>query len=125
MWSCSNIKSQVYQALTRYQKVNHFPKSTEITRKDCMYRLLARMREFHGPKHYGFCPLTFILPNELAELQEAMTADPQKQWIVKPASSSQGKGIVLTTTTLDVSTISPNVDTDSLKTSHDRQLVPG
>ena len=68
MWSCSNIKSQVYQGLTRYQKVNHFPKSTEITRKDCMYRLLARMREFHGAKHYGFVPLTFILPNELGEL---------------------------------------------------------
>jgi tubulin polyglutamylase TTLL5 len=102
MWSCSNIKSQVYQALTRYQKVNHFPKSTEITRKDCMYRLLARMREFHGAKHYGFVPLTFILPNELAELQEAMAVDPQKQWIVKPASSSQGKGIFLTTTTQDV-----------------------
>jgi hypothetical protein len=48
LWSCSNIKSQTYQALTRYQKVNHFPKSTEITRKDCMYRLLARMRHFHG-----------------------------------------------------------------------------
>jgi glutathione synthase/RimK-type ligase-like ATP-grasp enzyme len=60
------------------------------------------MREFHGAKHYGFVPLTFILPNELAELQEAMAVDPQKQWIVKPASSSQGKGIFLTTTTQDV-----------------------
>lgn len=96
MWACSNIKSQVYQSLTRYQKVNHFPKSTEITRKDCMYRLLARMREIHGAKHYGFVPLTFILPNELQELHEAMQVDPSKQWIVKPSSSSQGKGIFLT-----------------------------
>ena len=37
MWACSNLKSQVYQELTKYQKVNHFPKSTEITRKDNMY----------------------------------------------------------------------------------------
>ena len=48
MWSCSTIKSQVYQALNRYQKVNHFPKSSEITRKDFMYRLLDRMRAIHG-----------------------------------------------------------------------------
>jgi hypothetical protein len=41
-----------------------------------------------GPKHYGFVPLTFVLPNELQELQEAMQADPSKQWIVKPSASS-------------------------------------
>lgn len=108
MWSCSNIKSQTYQALTRYQKINHFPKSTEITRKDYMYRLLARMREIHGKlfcslifigaKHYGFVPRTFILPGELAELQKAMQEDTNRQWIVKPAASSQGKGIFLTRT---------------------------
>ena len=78
MWACSNIKSQVYQSLTKYQKLNHFPKSTEITRKDCMYRLLAKMRGIHGPKHYGFVPLTYILPNELNELHEAMQADLSK-----------------------------------------------
>lgn len=72
MWACSNIKSQVYQGLTKYQKVNHFPKSTEITRKDYMYRLLARMKQIHGEKHINFVPLTFILPNELQELHTAM-----------------------------------------------------
>ena len=50
-WACSNIKSQLYQSLTRNQKVNHFPKSTEMTRKDCMYRHLARLRETHGKLH--------------------------------------------------------------------------
>ena len=47
-WACSNIKSQLYQSLTKNQKVNHFPKSTEMTRKDCMYRHLARLKEIHG-----------------------------------------------------------------------------
>ena len=102
MWSCRNIQSQIYQGLTKYQKVNHFPKSTEITRKDCMYRHLSRMRELHGSKHYGFMPLTFILPNELDELQKAMEADLSKQWIVKPAASSQGKGIFLTNNVQDI-----------------------
>ena len=48
MWACSNIKSVVYQALGKFQKVNHWPKTTEITRKDCLYRHFARMREKHG-----------------------------------------------------------------------------
>jgi tubulin polyglutamylase TTLL5 len=64
-WACSNIKQQLYQSLTRNQKVNHFPKSTEMTRKDNMYRHLARLREVFGQKHFAFLPLTFILPAEM------------------------------------------------------------
>lgn len=44
MWASSNIKSVVYQAMTRYQKINHWPKTTEMTRKDNMYKHLAHMR---------------------------------------------------------------------------------
>ena len=48
--------------------VNHFPKSTEITRKDCMYKHYARMRNKFGEKHFDFVPLSFVLPHEQAEL---------------------------------------------------------
>ena len=51
--------------MTRYQKINHFPKSTEMTRKDSMYRNLARCREIHGDRHFKFLPLSFVLPFEL------------------------------------------------------------
>jgi tubulin polyglutamylase TTLL5 len=87
-WACSNIKSALYQGMTRFQKVNHFPKSTEITRKDCMYRHLAHMKEKHGEKHFRFLPNTYILPAENIRLQDDMTANPDKVWIIKPASSS-------------------------------------
>jgi len=56
MWACSNIKSVVYQALGRFQKVNHWPKTTEITRKDCLYKHFAMMRAKHGQKHFSFVP---------------------------------------------------------------------
>lgn len=49
-----------------------------------------------GDKHFRFLPLTFILPSEMIGLQDAMVQNPQKSWIVKPASSSQGKGIFIT-----------------------------
>lgn len=61
-----------------------------------MYRNLARLREAHGSKHFLFLPKTFILPAELDQLKTDMTENPGKKWIVKPASSSQGKGIFIT-----------------------------
>lgn len=61
-----------------------------------MYRNLARLRETHGRKHFMFLPETFILPAELDRLQTEMIKNPEKKWIVKPASSSQGKGIFIT-----------------------------
>jgi glutathione synthase/RimK-type ligase-like ATP-grasp enzyme len=69
-----------------------------------MYRHLAYMREKHGDKHFRFLPNTFILPAEMSRLQEAMIKTPDRKWIVKPASSSQGKGIFLTQ---DVNEIPP------------------
>ena len=88
MWACSNIKSVTYQALGRFQKVNHWPKTTEITRKDCLYKHFAMMREKHGPKHFSFVPQSFVLPHELGLMKDAMAANPERNYIVKPSSSS-------------------------------------
>ena len=62
------------------------------------------MREKHGNKHFQFLPNTYILPAEMSRLQDDMIKNPSKKWIVKPASSSQGKGIFLTQ---DVNEIPP------------------
>lgn len=39
-----------------------------MTRKDSMYRNLARMREKFGDKHFKFLPLTYVLPAEMGML---------------------------------------------------------
>ena len=67
-----------------------------MTRKDLMYRQVSKLKEIHGSKHFGFIPKTFILPNEVIFLEDCMKKDPQKLWIVKPAASSQGRGIIVT-----------------------------
>jgi tubulin polyglutamylase TTLL5 len=67
-----------------------------MTRKDLMYRQISKLREIHGAKHFSFIPKTFILPNEFVYLEEEMKKDSNKQWIVKPAASSQGRGIFVT-----------------------------
>lgn len=96
MWHGGAIKSNTYQALSKYQKVNHFPRSHEITRKDSMYRNIARMQAMYGFKNFDFVPKTFIMPAEAGELEFEMSNRSQV-WIVKPAASSQGKGIFLAT----------------------------
>ena len=68
MWASSNIKSVVYQAMSRFQKINHWPKTTEITRKDNMYKHHSMMREKHGVKHFSFVPQSFVLPHEMSDL---------------------------------------------------------
>ena len=37
-WTVGPIKKAVYESLHKYQKVNHFPCSFYMTRKDLMYR---------------------------------------------------------------------------------------
>jgi hypothetical protein len=56
LWSTSTIKSDVYQSLTKDQKVNHFPRSYEITRKDLFFQRIARMQALYGRKHFDFIP---------------------------------------------------------------------
>merc|ERR1711935_774164 len=60
----------------------------------------------------GFLPLTFTLPREAATLQHHMSMNPQQYWIIKPSSSSQGKGIFITNSFAEV--ISTNNQKESL-----------
>lgn len=96
MWSCSIMKSNVFQSMSKYQKINHFPKSFELTRKDFMNERIVRMEGIHGKRHFNFCPTTYILPKEYDRLHRDMDDNPRQWWIVKPSNSAQGKGIFIT-----------------------------
>ena len=103
MWSTSAIKLHIYPQLQKYQKINHFPKSIELTRKDCMYKNMSKMISLYGSRHFTFVPKTFILPEEHRQLAEEMESDLSKYWIVKPSASSQGKGIFVTNNYAEIS----------------------
>nr|XP_025976154.1 tubulin polyglutamylase TTLL5 isoform X2 [Dromaius novaehollandiae] len=94
MWTGSHLKPYLLRSLTDIQKVNHFPRSYELTRKDRLYRNVSRMQQTHGFKTFHILPQTFILPAEYQEFCNTYSKD-RGPWIVKPVASSRGRGVYL------------------------------
>ncbi|XP_068618971.1 tubulin polyglutamylase TTLL5 isoform X2 [Battus philenor] len=94
LWAGLHPKPDVLRSLTPYQRVNHFPRSYELTRKDKLFKNIEKMQYFRGMKNFDFIPTTFLMPMEFKELCTAhyRTKGP---WIVKPAASSRGRGIYI------------------------------
>ncbi|XP_025912953.1 tubulin polyglutamylase TTLL5 isoform X4 [Apteryx rowi] len=94
MWTGSHLKPYLLRSLTDIQKVNHFPRSYELTRKDRLYKNVSRMQQTHGFKTFHILPQTFILPGEYQEFCNTYSKD-RGPWIVKPVASSRGRGVYL------------------------------
>ena len=67
LWSSSSCKSFLYEGLNEFQRINHFPMSYEITRKDRLCANFVKAQEKFGRKEYDFMPDTYILPQEFNE----------------------------------------------------------
>ena len=101
-WCASWTKhpgAEVYATQRRHQRVNHFPGSWCIGRKDRLLRCLGRARSRGGTaaKAYAFMPEGYILPGEARALEGKAKLDKHAVWIVKPPASSRGRGIRLAT----------------------------
>ncbi|XP_009698310.1 PREDICTED: tubulin polyglutamylase TTLL5, partial [Cariama cristata] len=94
MWTGSHLKPYLLRSLTDIQKVNHFPRSYELTRKDRLYKNVSRMQLAHGFKTFHILPQTFILPTEYQDFCNTYAKD-RGPWIVKPVASSRGRGVYL------------------------------
>lgn len=88
------------------QRVNHFRNDRELCRKDLLVKNLKRrkkMLEKEGPgsleeaQAYEFWPTTYSLPGEYSLFADTFKRFPNSTWIMKPISSSQGKGIFIFT----------------------------
>ena len=49
--------------LNKFQKTNHFPGSTQLGRKDLLWRNMNRLRIKH-PHEFSITPMSFILDEE-------------------------------------------------------------
>ncbi|XP_069592238.1 tubulin polyglutamylase TTLL5 isoform X4 [Ranitomeya imitator] len=102
MWTGSHIKPHLMRCLTGFQRVNHFPRSYELTRKDRLYKNVQRMQHTHGVRNFNILPQTFLLPAEYQEFCDSFSKD-RGPWIVKPVASSRGRGVYLVNSPSQVS----------------------
>lgn len=93
LWLGAAPQLYLYENLHDFQRINHFPNSFEITKKDRMSVNLKNMQQ-RFPSEYDFFPETYVIPEEYSEFYHKFQND-KGNWIVKPCNSSQGKGIFL------------------------------
>ncbi len=68
-------------------KVNHFPGSFQIGRKDRLWRNLSHMQAVHSRREFDFVPQTFVLPADLLLFKrvfDEITDTKESKWIIKP-----------------------------------------
>lgn len=104
LWTCQSQKPTMYEGLNDNQKINHFPQSYELTRKDRLCYNVVQMQDRFGKEEFDIIPDTYILPDEFADFyshfHKLKSREQSNLWIIKPQNSSQGKGIFIVSTTI-------------------------
>ena len=101
LWSKHQNQAQMRE-LNCLQKINHFPDSWCVGRKDRLLLTMNAMKRLHG-RCFDFHPDGFILPQERDALLRLLQAETKTKkgntslWIMKPVASAQGKGIRVST----------------------------
>jgi tubulin polyglutamylase TTLL6/13 len=95
-WSDYYISEDFIRKLLPHQKINHFPGSYLLCKKNFLASHLLKIQQ-NLPEAYDFFPKTWILPFNYKNLQEyAEEHNYKKVFIAKPEASRQGRGIFLT-----------------------------
>ena len=80
-------------------RMNKFPTTNPLTRKDLMSNNFRAMQKKFGKKYFAFMPETFNFPADARQLKLRIKKDKIKNspglWICKPPRGSQGNGIIL------------------------------
>ncbi|XP_069810678.1 probable tubulin polyglutamylase TTLL2 [Dendropsophus ebraccatus] len=98
-WRTSAFQTSDHDNIKPWQRLNHHPRTAQITKKDCLARHLKRMKGIYGSSYFEFSPVVFILPNDytkfLAEFTKERHEKKSSYWICKPTDMSRGRGIFI------------------------------
>lgn len=96
-WVDLPVITERMQQLERWQRINHFPGMSNVTRKGRLAQNLDRMRRSF-PRKFGFYPRTWVLPAEWGGFKAEFDPNGKsaRTFIIKPENGCQGRGIFLT-----------------------------
>jgi tubulin polyglutamylase TTLL5 len=108
IWANTHMNGETLRTFLPWQRINHFPRSVAITKKDLLHQSLTFMRKGFG-SCYDFYPESFVLPAD-RELLDGHYADRETfpPLISKPATSSRGRGIQIVTDIKQIDSIEAN-----------------
>ena len=89
---CKHMPTADFGQLEEWRKVNHYPGSFHMGRKD---KLWSRLR-LAGQKYDDFetfHPMTFVLPKDFDDLNKFWMNSPSNLFIMKPPASARGNGV--------------------------------
>eukprot|EP00041_Stephanoeca_diplocostata_P030511 m.924733 g.924733 ORF g.924733 m.924733 type:complete len:865 (+) comp23771_c0_seq1:115-2709(+) len=95
-WKGGEFRKFEVEDCKPWQRLNHFPKTNAICKKDCLARILRKMVGVYG-RTFNFMPQSFILPKDKDKFRDFYEAEQSDDsvWICKPSYGSQGTGIYL------------------------------
>ena len=92
MWAYYTKVDEV-SSLNKYQKINHFPGSVQLGRKDLLWYNMQRQLYNH-PKDYNITPVHYVFPEDYLLFQADKDREKEDTfYILKPVASSCGRGI--------------------------------
>ncbi|GMT09496.1 hypothetical protein PFISCL1PPCAC_793, partial [Pristionchus fissidentatus] len=119
VWTSTHLKAACLRSLKSWQRVNHFPRSGELTRKDRLYENISRSKAIFGASPGGpfsFIPEFYVTPRDMDRLTKAMedrrsrpsgSGSTAAAYIVKPVMGSRGRGIFFANKPDDIPLCSP------------------
>lgn len=88
------LKNEDLKRVNRYQRVNHFPGTWEVGRKDRLSRNIGKARRrTQGSDDFDIHPRSFVLPADSDDWRIECDRYPDGLYIIKPPASSRGRGI--------------------------------
>lgn len=96
-WKTSRFTKTQIASCNPFQRLNHFPGTIEMTRKDLLHRNIRKMKGIHGTIA-EFVPESYLLPKDYSKFVFAFSEAPKGTlWIAKPHDLSRGRKIFIFT----------------------------